>query len=113
MYVLVLTTHIHTRSFGPIKYATAFQGGVAIVRDACLLQCMRLLQQTWPIQSRITYLWRCIKFAVYAFLQRPVLIGTIMWLLKVLGFDHQQFFVRLVRSFPVSAMHVMFALLLM
>ncbi len=94
--------YTHVFSFGPIKYATAFQGAVATVRDGSLLRRMRHLHQSWPVQSRVTYLWRCIKFTVYVLLQRPAIIGTIMWLLKILGFDHQKFFVWLVRSFPVS-----------
>ena len=38
---------------------------------------------------------------MYVLLQKPPLIGVIMWVLGVVGVDHQWLFVLLVRSFWV------------
>ena len=45
-------------SFGPIKYATAFQGAVMRCKHEGLLQMMRKAHGQWPMQSRWTYLFR-------------------------------------------------------
>eukprot|EP00802_Teleaulax_amphioxeia_P012939 Tamp_12985.p1 GENE.Tamp_12985~~Tamp_12985.p1 ORF type:complete len:463 (-),score=55.46 Tamp_12985:373-1722(-) len=89
-------------SFGPIKFCSVFQGGMMQVRDAGLLTQLRQLHATWPLQPRLAYLWRCVKFVVLVLLQRPLPIWLIMCSLRLLGLDHQKFFVFLIRSYSRS-----------
>ena len=51
-------------SFGPIKFSTALQGGVLCLRDASLAAKARSLHSCWPIQSRLAYFLRALRFFV-------------------------------------------------
>ena len=56
-------------SFGPIKFSTALQGGVLCLRDASLAAKARSLHSCWPIQSRLAYFLRALRFFVLVCLQ--------------------------------------------
>ncbi len=58
-------------SFGPIKTVTALGGSLACVRDGELLQEMTAIQAAYPLQSRVKYLRRMIKYAGLKFLSAP------------------------------------------
>lgn len=65
--------HASFFSFGPIKYATALGGGVAVVRDAGLLDRMRRGHEQWPEQPPRAYLVRVVKYAALnALASRPL-----------------------------------------
>jgi hypothetical protein len=50
-------------SFGGIKVATAFGGGIATVRHRPTLAWMRDRQARYPVQSSLDYLKRVLKYA--------------------------------------------------
>ena len=62
-------------SFGPIKTATAFGGGLARVGDAALRARMRELHATWPLQRRRAYAARVARCGALVALQHPVAYG--------------------------------------
>lgn len=60
-------------SFGPIKTATALAGGLLLFRDAALCGRVRAVQAGWPVQSRLGYLARLIKYGgICVVATRPV-----------------------------------------
>ena len=65
-------------SFGPIKTATALGGSLARIRDETLLQDMSAIQAAYPLQSRIKYLRRIIKYAGLKFLSGPIAFGCLV-----------------------------------
>ena len=62
-------------SFGPIKTATAFGGGLVRVRDPGVLARMRQLQATWPVQTRAAFAGRVARSAALVLLQHPLVYG--------------------------------------
>lgn len=62
-------------SFGPIKTATAFGGGLARVRDPAVLSRMRALHEAWPVQTRRSFAARVARCAVLVALQHPAAYG--------------------------------------
>ena len=50
-------------SFGPIKTATALQGGVLVVKDRAVLERMRTFQASYPVASSRAYAARLCKYA--------------------------------------------------
>ena len=87
-------------SFGPIKTATALGGGVFRVRNPELLQRMRELQSHYPLQGRLAYLRRVLKYAMLkAISSRPFFtVLTGFWTL--MGYDFDRFVNRQTRGFP-------------
>ncbi|MEM8810525.1 MAG: DegT/DnrJ/EryC1/StrS family aminotransferase [Cyanobacteria bacterium P01_G01_bin.38] len=51
-------------SFGPIKTATALAGGILQFRDTSLCDAVRECQARWPIQSRLRFLNRILKYSL-------------------------------------------------
>jgi len=51
-------------SFGPIKTATALGGALAVVRDSQTLSRMRDIQATYPVQSRLRFGKRIVRYAI-------------------------------------------------
>jgi perosamine synthetase len=86
-------------SFGPIKFATAFNGCIATIRNESLFAQMHGVSKTWPVQSRFSYLIRLLKFTLLVLLQSRVSYWLIVNALRALGFRHQRVLVNLVRSF--------------
>ncbi len=87
-------------SFGSIKTATALGGALFRVRDPDLLEKMRLVQQRWPVQSRLRYLRTLLKYAWFSVLCRPIPFGTFVLGCRWLGFDYDQIIHSAVRGFP-------------
>jgi dTDP-4-amino-4,6-dideoxygalactose transaminase len=87
-------------SFGVIKASTALGGAVLQVRDADVLERMRRLQATWPVQERGAYFRRLVKYAVVKLLASRVICGTIARTCRALGCDYDRWINRTARGFP-------------
>jgi len=92
-------------SFGPIKHHTAFGGAVAKVRSKDLFRKMSRLYDGDPIQSRVEYLKKVVKYAIaYVFLDCPRVIKPGMYLTRLLGIDHKKHVIGMLRGFPDELM---------
>ena len=87
-------------SFGPIKTATAFAGGLARVRDEAVRDEMRRLAAAMPIQSRADQFRRLIKFGLISVLALPRAFGAVVRILNMVGPGHDAVIQRLTRGFP-------------
>jgi perosamine synthetase len=76
-------------SFGPLKYATALGGAVLRVRDPALLERMRAIQASYPVQGARPYLKRLLKFAGLKVLSFPVVLGTVTRFFQMRGQDYE------------------------
>lgn len=74
-------------SFGAIKTATALGGALVSVRDPGLLQRMRSLQETQPIQPRREYAERLLKYAALLQLAKPRAYWVLAHGLGIVGKD--------------------------
>jgi perosamine synthetase len=74
-------------SFGPIKTATALGGALVRVRDPDLRAQTRALQATWPVQPRLEYATRVLKFVALVLLGRPRSYWLFARVLALLGRD--------------------------
>jgi perosamine synthetase len=63
-------------SFGPIKTATAFGGGLVRVADPGLLARMQALHETWPAQTRRSFAGRVARCGALIALQHPGVYGV-------------------------------------
>jgi len=72
-------------SFGPIKTATAFGGGLVRVRDPEVLSRMRRLQCDWPLQTRRAFARRVIRCGALVALQHPLFYGLVAMVADRLG----------------------------
>ena len=52
-------------SFGPIKTATALGGGVMRLKSPALANRLRQIQYSYPVQNRISYLCRLLKYTAF------------------------------------------------
>lgn len=86
-------------SFGNIKTATALGGGVLRVRNAQTLTRMRELQAKYPVQSRLSYLQRLLKYSVLKGLSAYTAYSLFARLCRVFGTDHDRVASRTVRGF--------------
>ena len=88
-------------SFGGIKVATAFGGGIATVRNPGVLNEMRALQGSYAVQSRWDYLKRVIKYSAVAIpLNVPAINVGVRRACVPFGIDHKSYAVGMVRGFP-------------
>lgn len=91
-------------SFGPIKTATAFGGGVWVVRDQDLMEGMRRLRDAQPRRS---HTWCAARFAKYALVRAMVTPWSSTVLHPVLGacgVEPDDLIMTLVRGVPRDAM---------
>jgi len=88
-------------SFGPIKHHTAFGGAIAKVRSKDLYEKMLHLYQSDPVQSRMEYLKKIIKYAiVYMFLDCPRIVKLVLYLARLMNIDHKKYAISMLRGFP-------------
>ena len=88
-------------SFGPIKHHTAFGGAIAKVRCKDLYEKMSGLYETDPVQPRLEYLKKVIKYAIaYILLDCPRVIKPGMYLTRLLNIDHKKYLIGMLRGFP-------------
>jgi perosamine synthetase len=86
-------------SFGPIKTCTALGGALLRVRDARVRERMLALQADWPVQRRLAYAARVLKFVGLTLVSHPALFGVLFRLAPRLGIDLDEALVRMVRGF--------------
>jgi dTDP-4-amino-4,6-dideoxygalactose transaminase len=89
-------------SFGPIKTATALGGAIVRVRDASLRSRMRELQNAYPIQTRLAYLKRLVKYATFRMLCKPFNYGLLVRVLGALGIDYDRALGNAAHSFAAN-----------
>ena len=87
-------------SFGPIKTATALGGAVFRVRDRKLLDQMRRRQARYPMQGRLAYLRRLLKYAMLKALSVRPIFSVLTGLWSAVGYDYDRFVNRQTRGFP-------------
>ena len=87
-------------SFGPIKTATAFGGGVFRVADPRVLSRMQSLHAEYPVQGRGSYLKRFAKYSVLKGMSCRPLRDAILAVYRAAGFDYDLWISGVVRAFP-------------
>lgn len=90
-------------SFGPIKTATAFGGGLARVRDPEVLARMRRLQGAWPVQTRRAYAGRVFRCGALVALQHPLVYGFTVAAARRLGHPLETTVAKAARSCPTGS----------
>jgi perosamine synthetase len=86
-------------SFGTIKTATAFGGGVMLVRDGALREKLERRHAQWPAQKTGSYFRRLLKFGAFALVQGPLAYGALFRLVRLLGRDPDATITALGRGF--------------
>ena len=90
-------------SFGPIKTATAFGGGVIIVRNSDLLSKMKAIHAKYPVQSSSVYLKKVLRYSIGMLLLNSTNVNYIIRpTLLQLNVDYKKKVVGLMRGFPAS-----------
>lgn len=88
-------------SFGLIKHHTAFGGAVAKVRSKQVYEKMTRLYENDPVQSRMEYLKKIIKYAlVYILVDCPRVVKPGMYLSRLMNVDHKKYVISMLRGFP-------------
>lgn len=86
-------------SFGPIKTATALGGGILLFRDAVRCADARRRQAAYPVQGRVWYARRVIKYAVIKALTNRFPYTVFTQLCGWLGISHDRAISASVRGF--------------
>lgn len=90
-------------SFGPIKFNTAFGGGIVVVRDQYMYQQMLDLHNSYNIRESSEMTQKLAKYAVVMFLLNvPIVTGLVIRMCAILGIDHKAYVVSLLRGFPAN-----------
>jgi len=89
-------------SFGPIKTATALGGAILRVRDGRLRARMANLQRSYPVQSRVTYLKRWLKYSAFWLLGKPTAYGCLVRGMLRFGVDYDRVLGNAAHSFRSS-----------
>jgi len=87
-------------SFGSIKTATALGGALFRIRNPQLAARMRAVEQSWPVQSRLKYLQRLLKYAWFSVVCRPVPFALFVSTCRLMGYDYDHIIHSAVRGFP-------------
>ena len=88
-------------SFGPIKFNTAFGGGIGVVKDAKLFKEMDAFHNQYNIRSKYEMLSKLVKYMIpLLLLNVPMLSGFLMRVCTTLGIDHKAYVVAMLRGFP-------------
>jgi dTDP-4-amino-4,6-dideoxygalactose transaminase len=86
-------------SFGTIKTATAFGGGVFLVNDAALLARLAERHARWPMQRTSTYAKRLVKFGAFILIQSPWSYGLLFRCIRQAGRDPDEVLMSFSRGF--------------
>ena len=86
-------------SFGTIKTASCFGGGVLLVRDPRLRDRMRTRQQAWPRQTRRAYAAKLVTGLALLALASPRVYPVFVRVADVLSGDHDRLVRRLSRGY--------------
>jgi len=87
-------------SFGSIKTATAFGGGVLHIHTKALAERMHNIMEAYPRQTRRQYAVRILRYMVLQPLAKPIPYGLLVFLCSILGIDHDAIVRSSVRGFP-------------
>ena len=99
------TYHGHTQadvsmfSFGPIKTATALGGGILWIRDEELCHKLQDRQNSYPVESRWTFLKRVGLYSLLKCLGNRRQFGLFVRLCDLIGLDYEKILGNAVRSF--------------
>ncbi len=85
-------------SFGPIKTATALGGALFKVRDQDLLQKMRDIQSSYPVQPDRKQRKRAVKFIGLKLVTTPSVLGAIYRYYRARGKDYEDSLAEKVRD---------------
>ena len=86
-------------SFGPIKAATALGGAVVTARSRPLIERMRAIESGYPMQPRMRYLLRLLKYALLKAASYRFSFGVLVRVLSWVGVDHDAWLNTRVRNF--------------
>lgn len=86
-------------SFGPIKAATALGGAVVTARSRRLIERMRAIESAYPVQPRIRYAMRLLKYAALKVASCRFPFGVLVRVLSWVGVDPDAWLNARVRSF--------------
>ncbi len=86
-------------SFGTIKTATAFGGGILLVRDAALRARLADRHARWPVQRTAAYARRLLKLGLYVLIQSPWSYGLVFRAIRGMGRDPDQVIMDFGRGF--------------
>ncbi len=86
-------------SFGPIKTATALGGAVMTFRDTALRDRVRVYMLDWPLQRRVPYFARLLKYAFFVTLGYRPFYVLFVNMLKLLGVDRERVLATSLRGF--------------
>lgn len=86
-------------SFGPIKTATAFGGGMARVADRAVRARMRAVAAEWPEQPRGQYFTKVLKYGLLGLGGIPWVFGLAVRLADRFGPGHDALMQKLTRGF--------------
>ena len=89
-------------SFGPIKTATALGGGIIRLKTPELADRLRQIQQSYPVQSRCSYLCRLLKYSTFKTLAARPLFTVIVLVCRALGIGPDALVSGAARNFPVE-----------
>ena len=78
-------------SFGPIKTATALQGGLVRVKDDGLRQKIKTVQQQQTVQSRWSFAKRILKYVSLKLISTRLFFGLFVRLCRLLKIDYDQY----------------------
>ena len=87
-------------SFGPIKTSTALGGGILHFKDNSLRNKVKKLQEGYPIQPTGIYVHRLLKACVLKGATIPWVYTIIVFLLQVVGLNHDTWLSNATRGFP-------------
>jgi perosamine synthetase len=88
-------------SFGSIKVATSFGGGLGRIRKKETWDEMRKMQDTWVVQTRSAYFTKCCKNTLTMLaLNVPSCSSAVMRSARAMNFDHKALVVSMLRGFP-------------
>jgi len=87
-------------SFGPIKTSTALGGALIRFKDKEVLGKARILQETYPRQSRFRFFQRICWFSMLKCLANPSFYRLFVKLTNFFGSSHEKVLTEAIRGFP-------------
>lgn len=87
-------------SFGVIKYATAFGGAIAKVKDKEIYTKMKEMYLKYPIQKHSVYLKKVVKYFLLNVVSTPRILKVGITMTRTFNMDHKKYVIRWLRGFP-------------
>ena len=89
-------------SFGPIKTATALGGGVMRLKSPALANRLRQIQYSYPVQNRMSYLCRLLKYTAFKTLAARPFFTLIANVCRAVHVDADTLVSGAARNFPAD-----------